>query len=312
MSLDELDSRSGQLLRKFDLNLLIVFEALITECHVTRAAKKVYLSQPAVSHALNRMRDELGDPLLVRTDKGMLPTPRALEMLPAVQQALKLLEATLSPPQPFDPATSTRRFVIATTDYFELVHYPALVARLREQAPNVSVEIQLIADQVLRAGLENREVDLVVGLESYHDIPKRLLTEPWVTDELVCLAGQSNDLVMDTLSLDAFIQQPHVVFTDVAGARPNAVDLWLEQQGLKRRSVSCNLSYAAAARIVSMSDAIITLPRQMAELFTQMLPVKLVAPPEGLGSIDMSVIHHPLYTQDPAIAWMIEQVKQDV
>ena len=189
MSLDELDSRSGQLLRKFDLNLLIIFEALITECHVTRAAKKVYLSQPAVSHALNRMRDELGDPLLVRTEKGMQPTPRALEMLPAVQQALKLLEATLSPPQPFDPATSTRRFVIATTDYFELVHYPELVARIREIAPNVSLEIELIDDQVLQTGLENREVDLVVGLESFHDIPKRLVTEPWVSDELVCLAG---------------------------------------------------------------------------------------------------------------------------
>ena len=97
-------------LRQFDLNLLLIFEALITESHVSRAAEKVFLSQSAMSHALNRLRDQLDDPLLVRTEGGLKPTPRALSMLPQVRQALQLIEHSLTPPQPFAAATSDRTF----------------------------------------------------------------------------------------------------------------------------------------------------------------------------------------------------------
>lgn len=298
------------LLRKFDLNLLIVFEALMTECHVTRAAKRVYLSQPAVSHALNRMREELGDPLLVRTEKGMQPTPRALQMLPAVQQALKLLEATLSPPQPFDPAQSERRFVIAATDYFELVLYPHLVARMRQEAPGVSVEIQLISDTLLQTGLENRQVDLVVGLASAHELPARLVSEPWMTDELTCLVAQDNPNVGEYLSAEQFAAQPQVVLTDVAGVAPRAPILRDSAADAAGRTLSCNLSYMAAARIVALSDAVMTLPARMADLFTRLLPVRRVAPPAGFDPIEMRMICHPLYAQEPALVWLKEQVRR--
>ncbi|MBY4678165.1 LysR family transcriptional regulator [Marinobacterium sp. CAU 1594] len=280
----------------------------MTECHVTRAADKLCLSQPAVSHALNRMREELGDPLLVRTAKGMQPTPRAQAMLPAVQQALKLLEATLAQPEPFDPSTSRRRFVIATTDYFELVHYPALLARVRQTAPNISFEIQWITDAVLQNGLESRAVDLVVGLESFHKIPKGLQQQPWKQEKLVCLVGEHNEQVGDQLSLQQFIGQPHIQFTDMAGGRLGAVDLWLAERQLSRQTISCNLNYTAAARIVSMTDAIITLPQQMAELFMQMLPVRMVQPPAGLDSVEMTLIQHPLYAQDPAVCWLRREI----
>lgn len=301
-------SDSAALLRRFDLNLLIVFEALMTECHVTRAAKKVHLSQPAVSHALNRMREELGDPLLVRTDKGMQPTPRALEMLPAVQQALKLLEATLSPPQPFDPSVSERRFVIAATDYFELVLYPQLIARIREEAPGVSIEIQLISDEQLHSGLENRTVDLVVGLDSGHELPARLVAEPWMVDELTCLVGRDNSDVGEQLTPAQFAAQPRVVLTDVAGTTPLAHASRPDLSASEARTLSCNLSYMAAARIVAVSDAIMMLPARMADLFTQMLPVRRVTPPTGLEPLAMQIVTHPLYMQDPAIIWLKAQV----
>lgn len=310
MSLNEREERAGQVLRKFDLNLLLIFEALITECHVTRAAQKVFLSQPAVSHALNRMRDELGDPLLVRTAKGMQPTPRALAMLPAVQQALKILEVTLAQPQAFDPSCSQRRFVIATTDYFEMVHFPLLLSKARQIAPGISFDIQLITDETLQSGLENRAVDLVVGLASFHEIPKGLQQQLWQREPLVCLVGEHNTEVGDALDVKAFIKQPHVVFTDIAGARPGTVDLWLARQQLSRETISCNLNYTAAARIVAHTDAIITLPKQMAELFMEMLPVRMVSPPEGLDAVDMTLIQHPLYAQDPAIVWLREQIER--
>ncbi|BBI54137.1 hypothetical protein HORIV_65580 [Vreelandella olivaria] len=115
-------------LRHFDLNLLLVFEALMRERHVTRAAETLHLSQPALSHALKRLREALDDPLLVRTENGMQPTPRALALLPVVQQALGQLREGLAPPAMFLPGKSKRRFTLATTDYFEEVMYPPFLA----------------------------------------------------------------------------------------------------------------------------------------------------------------------------------------
>ncbi|WP_315979882.1 LysR family transcriptional regulator [Aliamphritea spongicola] len=124
-----------QALRQFDLNLLIIFEALISECHVSRAAEKVFLSQSAMSHALNRLREYCDDPLLVRTANGLQATPRALEMLPEVRRALQLIDRTLAKPEPFDAERSNRVFTIACTDYFEAVIFPGLFAQLQQTAP---------------------------------------------------------------------------------------------------------------------------------------------------------------------------------
>lgn len=309
---DELPKQPNQILRKFDLNLLLVFETLITECHVTRAAKKLYLSQPAVSHALNRMRNELDDLLLVKTEKGMRPTPRALEMLPQVQHILRLLENTLAPPAQFDPKVSERKFVIAITDYYELMLYPLLLSKVRKLAPAIRFEIELITDEVLHSGLANRQVDLVVGLEADHDIPKGLVKRPLLTENLVCLASQSNQTISETLTLANYIKQPHVALIDLAGYRPSVVDQWLEQQQLCRHIISRNLSYTAAARIVALSDAIMTLPSKMAEHFAEIFPVRIVAPPKGLAEVEITMIHHPLYTRDPAIVWLMEQIEQTI
>ncbi|XQU08465.1 LysR family transcriptional regulator [Halomonas sp. LY9] len=171
-------------LRHFDLNLLLVFEMLMRERHVTRAAEKLHLSQPALSHALKRLRDALDDPLLVRTEHGLQPTPRALQLLPIVQQALAALQAGLTPPATFDPATSTRRFTLATTDYFEEVMYPAFLSQLLGYAPGISFSIELITPEVLSEALEQRQVDMVVGLDSQSSLPSGVVQTPGCTKSL--------------------------------------------------------------------------------------------------------------------------------
>ncbi len=309
---NELPKQTARILRQFDLNLLLVFEALITECHVTRAAKKLCLSQPATSHALNRMRNELGDSILVRTEKGMQPTPRALMMLPQVQQILKLLENTLVPPTSFEPEFSDRKFVLGVTDYFEMMLYPLLLAQVRQIASAIHFEIELITDDVLHSGLACQQVDLIVGLEATHNIPKDLVTKHLITENLVCLASKSNQNVGESMTLASYTKQPHVAFTDHAGYHANVLDLWLEQQQLHRRTISRNMSYTAAARIVALSDAIITLPSKMAEFFTEILPLRIVKPPEEFEQIEITMIHHPLYSQDPAIIWLMAQIEQTI
>ncbi|ATJ81313.1 LysR family transcriptional regulator [Halomonas beimenensis] len=295
-------------LRNFDLNLLRVFETLIVERHVTRAAERLHLSQPALSHALKRLREALDDPLLLRTENGMQPTPRALELLPSVQQALALVQESLEPPAPFDPATSRHHFVIATTDFFEEVLYPPFLARLRPQAPNVTFEIALITDEVLQAGLERRQVDLVVGPEAVTGMPRGLVRETWMSEDLVCLAARGNAGIEERLSLAQFIDHPQVALSDISGLQHSKVDAWLASQHCQRRVISRNLNYMAAARVVASSDAIMVLPRQMARMFAKMLPVRPVEPPPGMPRLDMQLIQHPLYAKERPLEWLRQQL----
>jgi DNA-binding transcriptional LysR family regulator len=291
-------------LRQFDLNLLLVFEALMRERHVTRAAERLYLSQPALSHSLKRLRESLDDPLFIRTEKGMQPTPRAQALQPVVQQALALLREGLAPPALFSPANSTRRFTLATTDYFEEVMYPTFLSQLLAYAPGISFSIELITQEVLSKGLEQRQVDMVVGLDSQSVLPSGVIQTPWMDEDLVCLAASHNEHVGEALDIAQFAREPHVELADISGLLPSNIDSCLAQHGLTRRVISKNLNYIAAARVVALTEAIMTLPRQMAERFVTMLPVRLVEPPKELPALKMTLIQHGLYANQPANAWL--------
>ncbi|MEH6650539.1 MAG: LysR family transcriptional regulator [Motiliproteus sp.] len=297
------------LLRNLDLNLLVVFNALLSERHVTRAAETLHLSQSATSHALNRLRQQLDDPVLVRTERGMEPTPRALQMLPAVRQALKLVERTLTDTGEFVAATSKRTFVIAATDYFETVHLPQLVGRLQQSAPGIQIEVEMIAERASEHALADQRIDLVVGLEQQSDLPSHLISEPWVSESQVCVVGIDNKQVGDALTLSQYLQLPHVVLSDLSAAVTSQVDGWLQQQGHSRRHICRNLNYIAAARIVTQTDAVITLPQRMAQLICQMLPVRQVRAPSGLPELDMQLISHPFYSRSPELRWLKQQLQ---
>lgn len=296
-------------LRQFDLNLLIIFEALVTESHVSRAAEKVFLSQSAMSHALNRLRDQLEDPILVRTENGLQPTPRALSMVPDVRKALQLVEHTLNPPQPFNPESSDRIFRIASTDYFETVVFPEWFSQLQQQAPSLKIEIDLITEETARSRMEKGTVDLIVGMDAEHHFSNRLKAEPWLKEKLVCLAGINNKKIRQRLDLKQYLDQQHILFFDLEGETGSNIDRWLEEQGLQRMSISRTTNYVAAARIVAATDAIITLPYHMAQLFSKMLPLRIVTPPKGMPEIEMTIIQHPLYADDPAITWLKQEIQ---
>lgn len=297
-------------LRQFDLNLLIIFEALITESHVSRAAEKVFLSQSAMSHALNRLREQMDDPLLVRTEGGLQPTPRALAMLPEVRKALQLIEQTLNPPPPFSETRSDRTFRIAATDYFETVVFPGWFSQLQQRAPQIKVEIDLIAMDTAYSRLEKGTVDMIVGLDSYQPLPSRLTVVPWITEQQICVAGIGNKQVSDTLSLKEYLAQKHVVFFDLESETANPIDRWLETQNRQREYVSRITNYTAGARIVARTDAIMTLPFHMAQLFCEMLPLRMIKPPQGIPEIEMTIAQHPLYADDPAIQWLKDEIQE--
>ncbi|MFI0474149.1 LysR family transcriptional regulator [Halomonas sp. HMF6819] len=294
--------------RTFDLNLLRVFVTLMQERHVTRAALKLHLSQPAISHALRRLREGLGDPLFVRTEQGMQPTPRAESLLPTVIQALALLEEGLAPPAAFAPATSARHFTLATTDYFEEVLYPPFLSRLLGQAPGLSFSIELITPNALDEDLKSRQIDMVVGLDSRVELPTGVVSTPWLDEEWVCLAAIDNTRVGASLTLNDFAALAHVELADISGLGPGPIDGCLRAHGVSRRVISRNLNYIAAARVVALTGAIMTLPRRMAERFIALLPVRLVEAPPELGALTLTLIQHELYAREPATAWLFDEL----
>ncbi|GGK58522.1 LysR family transcriptional regulator [Amphritea balenae] len=295
-------------LRQFDLNLLLLLEALLTECHVSRAAERMFLSQSAMSHALNRLRQLLDDPLLVRSGNGLQPTPRAQAILPELRQAIRLIERSLEPQQEFQAATSERSFTIACTDYFEAISLPPLMQQLQQDAPGIRIEIEMISESGNRERLENREIDLIIGLDKQQTVDKQLISQPWQIQPLACLVGSTNTQLKSQLSLTQYCQQNHVLFSDLSGVTSDRIDHWLEQQHLQRMHIARTANYMAGARIVAMTDSIMTLPRQMAELFAEMLPVRLLTPPKDMPEIEMVSLHHPLYDNDPAIRWLLTRL----
>lgn len=296
-------------LRQFDLNLLVLLEALLTECHVSRAAEKVFLSQSAMSHALNRLREQLDDPLLIRTEKGLQPTPRAQELLPEVRNALRRIERSLSPPQPFDPASSERAFVIACTDYFEAVVFPEMISHFQNIAPHISVEARMIDEDAFLSDLETGAVDLVVGMDINEPVPDHLVVANWISEPQISLLAEHNPDLPEQLTMEDYIQRPHIVFSDLAGSNANAIDHWLAGHGLKRHHIARTVNYMAAAKIVAQTRAVMTLPYQMGLLFSTLFPVALVKPPQGLPPVQMTQICHPLYAKEPGRVWLQEQVQ---
>ena len=300
-------------LRQFDLNLLIIFDALISECHVSRAANKVFLSQSAMSHALNRLREQLNDPILVRTESGLQPTPKALAMAPKVKNALQLLQQSLNPSEVFDPQYSHRTFTIACTDYFEAIIFPDLLSQLLNAAPNIKVEIEMIGEDASHNRLANGQVDLVIGLNAEMSLPNHLVVTPWLHEPQVCLLANHHDHKKDTVTLKEYLALQHVVFMDVSreakDTNIDAVDVWLASKNKQRQHMARTVNYMAAARIVEKTQSIMTLPLHMAQLFSKMLSVRIVKPPKGIPSLNMTMVQHPFYKDETSVKWLSEQIQ---
>lgn len=288
----------------FDLNLLRVLDALLRERNVSRAAERLSLSQPAVSNALNRLRDLLDDPLLVRVGRAMQPTPRALALEAPIRDALQRIEQSLGEGAPFDPASSRQRFRIAVTDYVELILMPRLLAVLAERAPGLRIDIQHLSPSLPAEALEKGELDLVLG--RFEQVPVRFQRQQWLSETLQLVARREHPQLVAGLDLDGFLRLRHLWVH--GGQTRGMVEQWLGEHGLSREIVYTTPNYLQAAHIVASSELVAVLPSRLAHYFAQLLPLQLHALPFELGPFHLDIVSLGLRQRDAALQWLIEQI----
>ncbi len=241
-------------LRRIDLNLLVILDVLLSEQHVTRAAERLHLSQPAVSHALARSRDLLGDPLLVRQGGALVPTARALELAAPLAEALAQVQALLAPNR-FDPASTKRRFRVAMSDYSAAIFLPKLIRVLRREAPGIDLQIIQASREGMVDGVLNGDLDLAAGV--FPDMPCELRTTPLFEEHYTCLVDRNSLPENATLDLPTYLARPHVLL-EMRGSGTPEIERALTAIR-ERRHVAVSLPHwGVAPQLIEGTDLILT------------------------------------------------------
>lgn len=292
-------------IKTFDLNLLRVLDALLTERSVTRAAEHLHLSQPAVSNALARLRSQTGDALLVRGSQGLMPTPRAEAMTTAIHGILETIENTLMPAE-FDPQSLEQTFRLIMPDYVELLLLPDLITEVRRVAPKVKLSVQSLGPELASEALLKGTQDLALGYLG--GVAEQLYRQPLIREEFVCLARRDHPRVQNGLSMEQYLAEGHILVSPQGGGFTGLVDTLLAEQGLKRNVVLSIPHFTVAPGIVANTDLLITMTIRMAEKFALLYDVKLLQPPLGIPAFSISQAWHARTQNEPSQRWLRELI----
>jgi DNA-binding transcriptional LysR family regulator len=285
-----------------DLNLLLVFEAMLLHRNVTAAAAHMGITQSAMSNALGRLRRHFDDILFVNTRNGMLPTPRAHELSKPLQRALALIRSASSRRNDFDPARSRRTFRMHMSDVGEMVFLPALVKHLDGLGASVRVEtVQLTSDQV-REQLESGEIDFAAGY--LPGLKGNIESSALFREHYVCMTGREHPLARgDSITARDFLAASHVLIESM-GSGHRIIERTLERAGYKRDAALRVPHFMVVPMIVAHTDRIVTVPSRVARIFESLMQVRILAVPIRIAAFDVALFWHPRFTQDPGVAWM--------
>jgi DNA-binding transcriptional LysR family regulator len=298
--------------RNLDLNLLRVFDTIMAERSLTQAAHKLALTQPAVSNALRRLRDAVGDDLVRRSGAGIEPTPRALEIWPAVRGALDTLQAALSP-EGFDPGSATDTFVLAMADATAAALIPGLVEILERDAPGVSVRVLPLSTRDPRRLLDAEEADLAIGY--FPAVLADLTTQglPASTSlyahqrlydsEYVCLMRTGHPLAEGELSLDRYCAARHLLVS-FSGRPYGFTDEALAALGRERRIVLTVNQFFTAGRVVAHSNLLTVLPRSFIHATGWADALVWRALPLQMPTVHVDALWHQRRRHGPAQEWL--------
>lgn len=295
-------------LRRLDLNLLLVFDALFRHRSVIMAADELSMSPSACSHALSRLRDALADELFVRTGNTMQPTAQAELMADGVSDALHILSDRLIDRSPFSPATSAKTFVFAATDYTAYAVLPLLVARLERLAPHLHLKVIYATHRDSLDELREGRIHFALGVShGQATLPEGVEACDCLSDDYVVIARKGHERIGDYLSLERYLAERHIA------ARPwedasSVIDGALAKLG-RHRDVAVQLpSLMAAPYIVAQSNYLFTLPRRAALQWVNALPFIVHDVPFEAPRYTLRMLHHVRHSGAPGHHWIREQL----
>lgn len=282
---------------RYDLNLLPIFLTLMEERNVTRAAERLGMTQPALSNALNRLRDTLRDPLFVRERHGMRPTQFAEEMAPMIASALSQFDEMILGQQAFDPATAERLFTVAPNSYVEYVLMPAVVARLRTEADGIKLRLLPFGSELAETGVVSGGTAMAIG--RIIDPPDNVVVQHLMDDGLACVVRADHPEIAGSISRTQYEAMKHVNVLPPGRLRAGLFQA-LERKGLKRDVVVSVTHFLAVPEIIAVTDFCTTLPRQICRRLARDERLKILPPPDDLGTFPVEMAWHVRYRHDPA------------
>ena len=286
-------------LNSLDLNLLVALDALLREVNVSRAALRIGLSQPATSHALQRLRDLIGDPLLVRTGARMELTPRAQTLRAPLAQALDQVRA-LFVPDDFDAARSERQFRLMMPDLAVELLMPPLMEKITKVAPNVRIDVVPWRGPAIFTAEFARTIDLVISIgNAFSGFHRQLL----YTDSDALAVRRRHPAGTRLKRLEVFRDARHVAVV-IRGQSEDLIDGWLRSKSIERRIALVVPGYLEALHVAARTDLVAFVPRRLIGALSKQLSLATIAPPLDPG-IDEQFMFHPTRAQmDPGSIWL--------
>ncbi len=297
---------------KYDLNLLPVFIVMMEERNVTRAAERLGITQPALSNALNRLRETLRDPLFIRERYGMRPTQMAEELAPVIIDALAKIDEAIVGQQDFDPQRAERLFTIAPNSYVEFVLMPSIVSKLRERAPGIRLRLIPFNNDATEAGAVSGATDMVMG--RIVDPPDNLVVQHLMDDGLACVVRAGHPDIRDGISREQYETLKHVNVIPPGRLRAGLFQA-LGQKGLNREVAVSVTHFLAVPEMIAVTDYCATLPGLICRHLAADPRLRVLPAPVDLGTFPVEMAWHVRYRQDPAHRWLrslIVEVTKDM
>jgi DNA-binding transcriptional LysR family regulator len=288
-------------LSDIDLNQLVLFQQLMIERRVSKVAENLGLTQPAVSNTLAKLRRQFGDDLFVRTPKGMMPTPFAEQLAEPVGHALGMIHSGLNQHSRFEPASAKRSVTIGMTDIGEIVFLPALVERLRQDAPGVSLSTVRTTATNLREDMEAGKVDLAIG--PLPQLKAGFFQRRLFRQRYVCLFRKGHPLDRKRLTLRDFKAAEHLVIVSAGTGHGKADDL-IRRAGVERTVRLTIPHFVSVGHLLRRTDMVATVTERLAESLAEPFDLTFLPHPVDLPQVAINVFWHAKVHRSPAHQWL--------